>query len=373
MPTRRLGTSLSLFVCFAAILVCGQPASASLPKSSFQPGSLRTAPFHTGYVSAKEKADLARLRQQAAAARQELERGTKKWEEGRKTLHRAQKRLLQTEKKLAKAERRLDQLRGPVAAIANAAYQSPTASNATTLIAVERPQAALRTAADLQKIQSSRSALVREAAQTRARLLQLAKDANDLRKATTAEADRLARFMHQLQRESAAATEDLTRALRKIGVRPALDRAPTGCDPERARRAGQYPNGLIPSWAMCALPQSGHFLRADAAIAFYRLNAAYAARFGEALCVTSAYRSLGEQQRIYARQPGMAAVPGSSLHGVGLAVDFCGGVQQFGSVQYSWMVANAERFGWYHPAWAMGSQFEPWHWEYDADSGVSLS
>lgn len=348
---RRFIAFVPIFACFAGFLVCGQPANAS------------------GYLSARQKVELAKLRHDAEAARRELERGTKKWEEGRKRLDRAQAKLLHTEKRLFEADRRLDELRGPVAEVANAAYQSPAASSVAALVTAAEPRSALRAAADLHKINTARSAVIEEAARTRARFALLVRDANVLRKSTTAEADRLARLMHDLQRKAAAATTKLTRALRKLGVRTSRDeRAPVGCDPQRAERATQYPNGLIPSWAMCSLPQSGQLLRADAAVAFYRLNAAYAARFGEELCVTDAYRSLGEQQSIYAQRPGMAAVPGSSLHGLGLAVDLCGGVQDYGSQRYNWMVTNSARFGWHHPAWANGSQFEPWHWEFDAPS-----
>lgn len=362
--TSQVVTFVSLFAAFAIILMCGQPAKASIRGVSSQP-SFGSAAFHAGYLPAKT--DLAKLRQQAEDARRALERGTKKWEEGRKKLDRVQKRLMRTEKKLASAERRLERLRGPVAAIANATYQSPTASSAVVLVAAERPQSALRAAADLEKLSATRSALIDAAAREQARLTRLTNAANDLRKDATAEADRLARLMKQLQREAAAATERLTRALRELGERAARGgRIPVSCDPALTRKAARYPNGLIPQWALCALPQRGHLLRPDAAIAFSRMNAAYAARFREPLCVTSSYRPLSAQQRVYAERPGMAAVPGSSLHGLGLAIDLCGGVQQYGSQRYNWMVANSGRFGWYHPAWARGSQFEPWHWEFDA-------
>jgi hypothetical protein len=51
---------------------------------------------------------------------------------------------------------------------------------------------------------------------------------------------------------------------------------------------------------------------------------------------------------------------------MGLAVDFCGGIQTYGSTRYDWMRANAPTFGWANPAWAVppSSREEPWHWEY---------
>ena len=45
--------------------------------------------------------------------------------------------------------------------------------------------------------------------------------------------------------------------------------------------------------------------------------------------------------RLYGQKPVLAAVPGTSNHGWGLAVDLCGGIERFGTQQYAWMQANA--------------------------------
>lgn len=64
----------------------------------------------------------------------------------------------------------------------------------------------------------------------------------------------------------------------------------------------------------------------------------------------------------------MAAVPGTSVHGWGRAVDFEDGAGEltFSSTGYQWLQANAARFGFVHPAWAepWGSSPEAWHWEH---------
>ena len=85
-----------------------------------------------------------------------------------------------------------------------------------------------------------------------------------------------------------------------------------------------------------------------------------------ALCVTDSYRDYGAQVDVYQRKPELAAIPGTSNHGWGVAVDLCGGAQSFGTATYAWLKANAPRFGWHHPSWAEpgGSKPEPWHWEY---------
>ena len=125
--------------------------------------------------------------------------------------------------------------------------------------------------------------------------------------------------------------------------------------------SGGYPNGFIPASALCSIG-GGHALRGDAAAAFLAMSAAYPG----GLCVTDSYRSYAAQVDVYRRKPGLAAVPGNSNHGFGIAVDFCGGIQRFGSGAHEWMVANAGRFGWVHPSWAQqgGSKPEAWHWEF---------
>jgi hypothetical protein len=130
-----------------------------------------------------------------------------------------------------------------------------------------------------------------------------------------------------------------------------------------------YGNGQLPVSALCALwGAPGQMLRADAAAAFNRMSKAYAAAFGTPLCVTSSYRTYAKQVELYATMPaGYAAVPGTSNHGWGLAVDLCGGIQVDGSPQHMWLLSNAAAYDWFHPAWALpggGGPHEPWHWEY---------
>jgi len=129
----------------------------------------------------------------------------------------------------------------------------------------------------------------------------------------------------------------------------------------------RYPNGNIPLEALCPLwGAPGHYLRADAAHAFNSLSEAYAAQFGEPICVTDSYRALGVQVRLRASKPRLAAVPGTSNHGWGTAVDLCDGIQDFGTPTHAWMQANAPLHGFFHPSWAQqsGSKPEAWHWEY---------
>jgi hypothetical protein len=145
--------------------------------------------------------------------------------------------------------------------------------------------------------------------------------------------------------------------------------APGGACKAATDVKAQFSNGRLPDSALCPLPfAKGHRLRADAAAAVIRLNVAYRERFGADMCVTDSYRTYAEQVRLFATKPGLAARPGTSNHGWGLALDLCGGLQNAGTAQDSWMHAHSREFGWEHPDWAEpdGSRPEAWHWGYFA-------
>jgi hypothetical protein len=127
-----------------------------------------------------------------------------------------------------------------------------------------------------------------------------------------------------------------------------------------------YPNGMIPGTALCGVGIGAHRLRCDAAQAFQAMSSAFASAFARPLCLTDSYRTFEEQVRLYGAKPALAAVPGTSNHGWGLAVDMCGGVQSFGTPEHAWLEANAGRFGWVNPPWAWPGhgREEPWHWEF---------
>jgi LAS superfamily LD-carboxypeptidase LdcB len=130
--------------------------------------------------------------------------------------------------------------------------------------------------------------------------------------------------------------------------------------------AGQS-NGQLDPASLCPLWEApGQRLRMDAAHAFDAMSQYHARTLHAPLCVTDSYRSYAQQVDVYHRKPGLAAVPGTSEHGWGLATDLCGGVQTYGSAAFRWMKTYGPRFGFHHPAWAepTGSKPEAWHWEY---------
>jgi hypothetical protein len=128
-----------------------------------------------------------------------------------------------------------------------------------------------------------------------------------------------------------------------------------------------YPNGLFPTSALCPLWQApGEMLSPRAAAAFNAMSQAYAKQTGSPICVTDSYRSLSQQYVTKAKRGRFAARPGTSRHGLGMALDLCGGINNFGSPAHLWMKQNAPLYGWFHPSWAApgGATPEPWHWEF---------
>ncbi|MFI0410054.1 D-alanyl-D-alanine carboxypeptidase family protein [Actinomadura sp. 3N508] len=323
---------------------------------------------HGAATAAEGRADpLESLRREASKARSELEKATKRMEDRKKDLAASQVKLRDTLKDLAAAEAELNVIREPLARLANTSYQQRGAAGSMSIFGDGDPGQALRSTADVTLLAQSQKSLVDRADDLQERRKRLATSAQDLQSRNAIEQTRVQQEVDALKSKSEQLTEQLNAMLDKLAV-SRLKRLQLGCDKGLSSDAKQFPNGLIPSRYLCVLPQKGHKLRADAAQAFYKLNAAYKKRFGRDMCVRDAYRNLSDQHRIYAQRPGFAAVPGTSNHGKGQAVDLCGGVQNSGSVQFNWMEANAGKYGWIHPAWAYSNPFEPWHWEYGTEN-----
>ncbi len=136
---------------------------------------------------------------------------------------------------------------------------------------------------------------------------------------------------------------------------------------EQAGSVADFENGRIPTDAMCELSfASGETLRCDAGAQLERLDKAYRAKFGSHLSITDSYRSYTSQVSTKAMKGYLAAVPGHSNHGWGVALDLGDGVESFGSAQYEWLRKHGPAFGWDNPGWARadGRKPEAWHWEY---------
>jgi hypothetical protein len=219
--------------------------------------------------------------------------------------------------------------------------------------------------AQLQALVLAADALAAELATTADRLVQVRAAEQAAAEARAAAADARAAAV----RDATARTEAARRAARSgAPAGPSQRTISTGdgrsCQPPSPHGDA---NGFLSEEGLCPLAvDRSHRLRTDAARAFDRLNAAHVADFGRPICITDSYRSYAAQVDLFKRKPSLAAVPGRSQHGWGLAVDLCGGMQIFGSPAHEWLRANAGRFGWEHPRWARpgGSKPEAWHWEY---------
>ncbi|MFN3218114.1 MAG: D-alanyl-D-alanine carboxypeptidase family protein [Acidimicrobiales bacterium] len=118
-----------------------------------------------------------------------------------------------------------------------------------------------------------------------------------------------------------------------------------------------YSNGRIPVDALAPIP-GGEFMWGPAAEAFTRM-ADDAARAGITLPVVDAYRPYEDQVRLANElglysQGGLAAVPGTSQHGWGRAIDIT-----LDDEALAWMRTNAAAYGFHETV-----PREPWHWEF---------
>jgi zinc D-Ala-D-Ala carboxypeptidase len=119
-----------------------------------------------------------------------------------------------------------------------------------------------------------------------------------------------------------------------------------------------YGNGKIPSSALRQVGGTNHKLWAPAADSLTRLMAD-AKRDGVTIGITDSYRPYAEQVDLAKRkglysQGGLAAKPGTSDHGWGMAVDL-----DLNSKAQAWMRANGVRYG-----FKEDTPREPWHWAY---------
>lgn len=130
-------------------------------------------------------------------------------------------------------------------------------------------------------------------------------------------------------------------------------------------------NGRLAPSSLCDLWSPGEKLRADAAVALAALNEHYKSEFGHDLCLSDSYRSLSNQYATKRSRGYLAATPGTSMHGWGLAVDLCSDSSQGSSK--AWLDENAAIYGWANPNWAKTSKYEPWHWEFTSAAATHYS
>jgi zinc D-Ala-D-Ala carboxypeptidase len=123
-----------------------------------------------------------------------------------------------------------------------------------------------------------------------------------------------------------------------------------------------YGNGRIPASALEKVGATRHKLWAPAAESLTRMMAD-AEKDGVKIGITDSYRPYAEQVDLARRkglysQGGLAAKPGTSEHGWGMATDL-----DLNSTALSWMRQNAEKYGFVNNV-----ARENWHWAYKPKS-----
>lgn len=119
-----------------------------------------------------------------------------------------------------------------------------------------------------------------------------------------------------------------------------------------------YGNGRIPSEALSPVAGTSAQLWEPAARSFEALRSAAAAQ-GVTIGITDSYRTYDTQVDLVKRkglysQGGLAAAPGTSRHGWGIALDL-----RLDATAQAWMRSNAGQYG-----FSENVAREPWHWEY---------
>lgn len=119
-----------------------------------------------------------------------------------------------------------------------------------------------------------------------------------------------------------------------------------------------YENGRMPAASLAGIGVGAHRLWPPAGDAFDRLRTAASAD-GVRIGVTDSYRDFAAQEQVAAEkglysQGGLAAAPGTSPHGWGMALDL-----ELDAAGQAWMRANGGRFGFVEDV-----PREPWHWSF---------
>ncbi|GAA1406658.1 hypothetical protein AUR04nite_05480 [Glutamicibacter uratoxydans] len=135
-------------------------------------------------------------------------------------------------------------------------------------------------------------------------------------------------------------------------------------------------NGNIPASMLAAAgwDKEKTLLAAPAVADLTKLNTAFKNKFGKNLDIDLAYRTLDTQKFFYSELgPYIAAKPGTSNHGWGLAIDFPESYNySFSGKYYKWLKANSSKYNWVHRKnleqyrsdGSKNPYAEAWHFEY---------
>ena len=139
----------------------------------------------------------------------------------------------------------------------------------------------------------------------------------------------------------------------------------------------RYGNGNLPLSILTPLTFApNHRLYGPAATAFEKLVADYKGTGRVFPGVTDSYRTLAIQRKLKAEKPRLAAQPGKSMHGWGLAIDFNNGDRRIFEPFLAFLKTQAYNYSIYGLAANTGDKFysngfwrgEEWHWEFRGGS-----
>lgn len=135
-----------------------------------------------------------------------------------------------------------------------------------------------------------------------------------------------------------------------------------------------YGNGRLPTNILTPLTFARGFLYKPAADSFEKMVADYKGTGNTFPGITDHYRPIEVQLRLAIEKPRLAARPGTSMHGWGLAIDFNNNRQPVNNWDpfLQFLKTNAHKYGIYGLAAVKGDAFysqgfwrgEEWHWEF---------
>lgn len=142
------------------------------------------------------------------------------------------------------------------------------------------------------------------------------------------------------------------------------------------KQALNQPNGKLRASMLVSIPwdREKTLIAAPAVKDLTRLNSAFKKKFGKNLDIDLAYRTL-DTQKYYFNElgPYIAAKPGTSNHGWGLAIDVPESYNySFKGKYYKWLKAHSKKYNWVHRKnleefrsnGTLNPYAEAWHFEY---------
>jgi D-alanyl-D-alanine carboxypeptidase len=346
------------------------------------------APVHAAAAPPKPPSTMAELREEVERTSVRLENATRTYEEGQAAFGLLVQGKVALGQKLESMQREVAEVESRVGSFASNLYRSPINPVVTAAM-----QGNFRAVTDYRKLTRGLNRSSSKAQRDLAVMTERIAQVNALLERQESETVAASRMQAKLDNQLAAIRADVQASSQRLLAAEAKLRREAAAREAAAAaaaaaRAGQLAfaqgglgggatclaqvpedavNGFLPIESLCPLATApGHRLIASAAEAFDAMSQAMKAALGKPICVTDSYRDYAGQVSVFARKPNLAATPGRSVHGLGRALDLCGGIQRFGTPEFVWMTLNSTQFGFFHPDWAGvgGSKPEAWHWEF---------